>query len=73
MYSGVLFTRLSLLFLSNSIANYQFLTYVQKYKHNLGFHNVTMTDILQTLNPYVFINKNSYSKFNIIVIKTYRS
>ena len=36
-------------YLSNSIANHQFLTYVQKYKHNLGFYNVTRTDMWQSI------------------------
>lgn len=40
-------------YLSNSIANYQFLTYVQKYKHNLGFYNVTRSDMWQTTIPYI--------------------
>jgi len=40
-------------YLSNSIANYQFLTCVQKYKHNLGFYNVTRTDRWQTNIPYI--------------------
>jgi len=39
-------------FLSNSIANYQFLTYIQKYKHNLGFYNVTRSDLFQSWGAY---------------------
>lgn len=40
-------------FLSESVANYEFLTYMQKYKHNLGFYNVTRSDRWQTNIPYI--------------------
>jgi hypothetical protein len=49
-------------FLSNSIANYQFLNYVQKYKHDLGFYSVTQTDMWQTTLPYI----TSYSPGNAL-------
>jgi hypothetical protein len=41
------------IYLSNSIANYQFLTYVQKYKYDLGFYNVTRSDRWQTTIPNI--------------------
>lgn len=53
-------------FLSNTIANYQFLTYVQKYKHNIGFYNYTRSDSFETLNPYatVFTARKTFMKFD---------
>ena len=46
-------------FLSNSVANYQFLTHLQNYKHNLAYYNVTFTDMIETWKSYV----NPFSTF----------
>jgi len=60
-------------FLSNSVANYQFLTYVQKYKHNLGFYNFTISDMYRSfggetyqIKPVIF---SSYSGYNPVYAK----
>ena len=54
-------------FLSNAVADYQFLTYVQKYKHDLGFYSFTKSDMWQSWSNYVIDPRSVFNTFKKMI------